>query len=315
MSTARKKYTKELMTMSSSDLRAFQDRFLPLLDSRMDVWLQQLNTRKTLHDAMAYSVDAGGKRIRPLIIMLVCDAFKRMIDQDVLDVCASLEFVHTYSLIHDDLPAMDNDDLRRGKPTNHIVYGEAMAILAGDGLLTAAFECLNGTDLSDGVKVSLTGRLAYAAGPQGMVNGQTGDIENEGVRLTLPQLQEVHAQKTGALLRYAFEAGGILAGVSGGTMAELAALGESFGLSFQIYDDIMDVVSTPEEMGKATHKDESGHKNTYPGLLGLDGAVSELEKAGKDARECLQVLREEHGADTAGLEELLNYFKVGKEFQ
>lgn len=234
--------------MNNSELDNFQAEFLPLLNERMDVYLQQLNTRKTLHDSMAYSVDAGGKRIRPMIIMLVCDSFKKKIDQDVLDVCASLEFVHTYSLIHDDLPAMDNDELRRGKATNHVVFGESMAILAGDGLLTTAFECLGQTSISAKTKCTLMSMLAFAAGPQGMVNGQVGDIENEGVKLTLPQLRNVHAQKTGALLRYAFESGGILAGVSDRALGELKELGNCFGLAFQIYDDIMDVVSTPEEI-------------------------------------------------------------------
>lgn len=298
--------------MNNSELDNFQAKFLPLLNERMDVYLQQLNTRKTLHDSMSYSVDAGGKRIRPMIIMLVCDSFKKKIEQDVLDVCASLEFVHTYSLIHDDLPAMDNDELRRGKATNHVVFGESMAILAGDGLLTTAFECLGQTSISAKTKCTLMSMLAFAAGPQGMVNGQVGDIENEGVKLTLPQLRNVHAQKTGALLRYAFESGGILAGVSDRALGELKELGNCFGLAFQIYDDIMDVVSTPEEMGKATHKDQSEHKNTYPGLLGLDGAYEELEKAKANAKTHLEVLAEEFGAKTMLLEELLNYFKAGK---
>ena len=222
--------------MNNSELGNFQAKFLPLLNERMDVYLQQLNTRKTLHDSMSYSVDAGGKRIRPMIIMLVCDSFKKKIDQDVLDVCASLEFVHTYSLIHDDLPAMDNDELRRGKATNHVVFGESMAILAGDGLLTTAFECLGQTSISAKTKCTLMSMLAFAAGPQGMVNGQVGDIENEGVKLTLPQLRNVHAQKTGALLRYAFESGGILAGVSDRALGELKELGNCFGLAFQIYE-------------------------------------------------------------------------------
>ena len=220
--------------------------------------------------------------------------------------------MHTYSLIHDDLPAMDNDELRRGKATNHVVFGESMAILAGDGLLTTAFECLGQTSISAKTKCTLMSMLAFAAGPQGMVNGQVGDIENEGVKLTLPQLRNVHAQKTGALLRYAFESGGILAGVSDRALGELKELGNCFGLAFQIYDDIMDVVSTPEEMGKATHKDQSEHKNTYPGLLGLDGAYEELEKAKANAKTHLEVLAEEFGAKTMLLEELLNYFKAGK---
>ncbi len=187
-----------------------------------------------------------------------------------------------------------------------------MAVLAGDGLLTTAFECLGQTGFDAKTKCMLMSKLASAAGPQGMVDGQVGDIENEGIKLTLPQLKNVHAQKTGALLRYAFESGGILAGVSDRALAELKELGNCFGLAFQIYDDIMDVVSTPEEMGKATHKDQSENKNTYPGLLGLDGAYDELKKAKANARMHLTALAEESGAQTMLLEELLNYFKVGK---
>lgn len=295
----------------TNDLKAFQDQYRPLLEQTMDQYLKDLNTRPLLRDAMAYSVDAGGKRIRPLIIMLVCDAFGREIDADVLACGSALEFIHTYSLIHDDLPEMDNDDLRRGKPTNHKVFGPAMAVLAGDGLLTTAFEIMSQTKLTAAVKTQLIADLALAAGPQGMVNGQVGDIEGETKKLTLDQLKDVHAQKTGALLVYAFMAGGLLAGKQSAELALLKRIGANFGLAFQIYDDIMDVVSDTATMGKKTQKDQAEHKNTYPGLLGLEGAYQELAKVKKLVSSDLETLAKTTDCKIDLLAALLNYFKVG----
>ncbi|WP_412771385.1 polyprenyl synthetase family protein [Ligilactobacillus sp. WC1T17] len=295
----------------TNDLKAFQDQYRPLLEQTMDQYLKDLNTRPLLRDAMAYSVDAGGKRIRPLIIMLVCDAFGREIDADVLACGSALEFIHTYSLIHDDLPEMDNDDLRRGKPTNHKVFGPAMAVLAGDGLLTTAFEIMSQTKLTAAVKTQLIADLALASGPQGMVNGQVGDIEGETKKLTLDQLKDVHAQKTGALLVYAFMAGGLLAGKQSAELALLKRIGANFGLAFQIYDDIMDVVSDTATMGKKTQKDQAEHKNTYPGLLGLEGAYQELAKVKKLVSSDLETLAKTTDCKIDLLAALLNYFKVG----
>lgn len=295
----------------TNDLKAFQDQYRPLLEQTMDQYLKDLNTRPLLRDAMVYSVDAGGKRIRPLIIMLVCDAFGREIDADVLACGSALEFIHTYSLIHDDLPEMDNDDLRRGKPTNHKVFGPAMAVLAGDGLLTTAFEIISQTKLTAVVKTQLIADLALASGPQGMVNGQVGDIEGETKKLTLDQLKDVHAQKTGALLVYAFMAGGLLAGKQSAELALLKRIGANFGLAFQIYDDIMDVVSDTATMGKKTQKDQAEHKNTYPGLLGLEGAYQELAKVKQLVSSDLETLAKTTDCKIDLLAALLNYFKVG----
>lgn len=310
MTKAMKFHMNGLKAMTN-DLKAFQDQYRPLLEQTMDQYLKDLNTRPLLRDAMAYSVDAGGKRIRPLIIMLVCDAFGREIDADVLACGSALEFIHTYSLIHDDLPEMDNDDLRRGKPTNHKVFGPAMAVLAGDGLLTTAFEIMSQTKLTAAVKTQLIADLALAAGPQGMVNGQVGDIEGETKKLTLDQLKDVHAQKTGALLVYAFMAGGLLAGKQSAELALLKRIGANFGLAFQIYDDIMDVVSDTATMGKKTQKDQAEHKNTYPGLLGLEGAYQELAKVKKLVSSDLETLAKTTDCKIDLLAALLNYFKVG----
>ncbi|SEM39623.1 farnesyl-diphosphate synthase [Ligilactobacillus sp. WC1T17] len=310
MTKAMKFHMNGLKAMTN-DLKAFQDQYRPLLEQTMDQYLKDLNTRPLLRDAMAYSVDAGGKRIRPLIIMLVCDAFGREIDADVLACGSALEFIHTYSLIHDDLPEMDNDDLRRGKPTNHKVFGPAMAVLAGDGLLTTAFEIMSQTKLTAAVKTQLIADLALASGPQGMVNGQVGDIEGETKKLTLDQLKDVHAQKTGALLVYAFMAGGLLAGKQSAELALLKRIGANFGLAFQIYDDIMDVVSDTATMGKKTQKDQAEHKNTYPGLLGLEGAYQELAKVKKLVSSDLETLAKTTDCKIDLLAALLNYFKVG----
>lgn len=191
--------------------------------------------------------------------------------------------IHTYSLIHDDLPAMDDDDLRRGKPTNHKVFGEALAILAGDGLLTGAFQLVSETTLSPTENVLLIQLLAKAAGIGGMVAGQAGDMAAEKHHVALNELKAIHRGKTGALLTYAFVAGGILANQTEYVIELLEQLGGHIGLAFQIRDDLLDVVSTTEELGKQVGQDEKSEKSTYPALLGLEGAqkalVEELEQA------------------------------------
>jgi len=227
---------------------------------------------------------------------------------NVLRAACALELLHTYSLIHDDLPAMDNDDLRRGKPTSHKQFGEAIAILAGDGLLTLAFQWLTDNLLPATVKARLTLELAQAAGPAGMVAGQVRDILGTGHQLSLEQLQKLHAQKTGALLKYATLAGGIIAEVDDEVLAELGTFGALYGLAFQIYDDILDVTATTEELGKATHKDAVRDKNTYPNLLGLQAAKEKLAQVLNQAKSSQQRLEKLTQRDFAGLDELLAYF-------
>jgi geranylgeranyl diphosphate synthase type II len=292
-------------------LNDFQIKYLPLIDERMCSYLADLNTYPTLKQAMLYSVQAGGKRLRPLLLLAVCQSLGRNIDEQVLGIGASLEFIHTYSLIHDDLPEMDNDDLRRGKPTNHKVFGQAMAVLAGDGLLTTAFENLASLDLPAESKVKLMGQLALAAGPQGMVDGQVGDIEGEQKRLTLAELKIVHKKKTGALLHFACLAGAILADADSKQTEALLKFGDCFGLAFQIYDDILDVVSTSKEMGKAVQKDATENKNTFPILLGLDGAYQALTDVLTQAKQELEVLKQ-MDVDVTLLSEFLGYFKLRK---
>lgn len=282
---------------------------IPLLEQHMRHYLAQFTENKTLQVAMQYSLEAGGKRIRPLLIMLICQSLEKKIDTDVLSVAGSLEFLHTYSLIHDDLPEMDNDDLRRGKPTNHKVFGQDIAVLAGDALLTEAFGWLAKTKLTPKKRITLVAALAKAAGANGMVAGQTGDILGEKTTLTLSELMQVHKNKTGQLLEYACFAGAILGEATPKQEQALVTFGQKFGLAFQIYDDILDVTSTTAELGKTANKDVAENKNTYPLLLGLKGAKQALVDTLKQAKDQLEFL-DKSGLETSLLRQVLEYFKL-----
>lgn len=226
-------------------------------------------------DAMQYSYMAKGKRIRPQLVLRTLRAYG--IEESIgYPVAAAIEMIHTYSLIHDDLPAMDDDDLRRGKPTNHKVFGEATAILAGDGLLTGAFQLLSLSQLGLSEKVLLMQKLAKAAGNQGMVAGQMGDIEGEKVSLTLEELAAVHEKKTGALIEFALIAGGVLANQTEEVIGLLTQFAHHYGLAFQIRDDLLDATSTEADLGKKVGRDEALNKSTYPALLGIAGAKDAL---------------------------------------
>ncbi len=236
---------------------------------------------KTLRDAMAYSLFAGGKRLRPSLVLGAAE----LISGDAtaaMPVACALEMIHTYSLIHDDLPAMDDDDLRRGRPTSHKVYGEAIAILAGDALLTLAFGVAAETGRCDIVR-----EIAQAAGAEGMVGGQVIDLEGEDASLTLDELRRLHACKTGALIRCAVRCGALMGGANGTQLEALTRYGESIGLAFQIADDILDVVSTTEVLGKAVGSDEANRKSTYPALVGLEKARTLAEHAVAEAVDAL----------------------------
>jgi len=218
----------------------------------------------TLYESMRYSLSAGGKRIRPILSIASCEAVGGM-TENVIPAAIAIEMIHTYSLIHDDLPAMDNDDLRRGKPTNHKVFGEATAILAGDGLLTLAFSILSGVSNS----MKIIHEIALAAGPEGMVGGQQLDIENEGKNIDVKALEELHRRKTGALILAAVRSGGIAGGAAETQLSALTDYGMKIGLAFQIADDILDLEGDVEYIGKSPGKDVKQNKNTYPALLGL----------------------------------------------
>lgn len=230
-----------------------------------------------LRDAMVYSLEAGGKRIRPALVYAVLETYGVPLERGS-EVAATLEMVHTYSLIHDDLPAMDDDDLRRGRPTNHRQFDEATAILAGDALLTDAFRILAQMSLPAEEIVEIIRVFGLAAGSSGMVGGQLDDmLAEKRSDVTLQELQSIHERKTGALLVYALEAGGILAGVSEEDRTQLKQFGRHLGIAFQIQDDILDVVGDEQTIGKRVGSDEENEKTTYPKLLGLDGAKRALD--------------------------------------
>lgn len=229
-----------------------------------------------LTQSIQYSIQAGGKRIRPLFLLETLQAFGVSITTEHLKVAGAVELIHTSSLIHDDLPAMDNDDFRRGKPTNHKVFGEAQAILAGDALLLDPYLLLANADLPSGVVVALVRELALASGSHGMVAGQVLDMDGETQALTFEELKQIHALKTGKMLTFPFVAAGLIAQQSDEVILSLRNLGEKVGQAFQIRDDILDVTATFDQIGKTPGKDEVADKSTYVKLLGLAGTKAEL---------------------------------------
>jgi geranylgeranyl diphosphate synthase type II len=237
----------------------------------------------TIHRAMRYSLFAGGKRIRPILCIEAARAVSDSTEGAMAAAC-SLELIHTYSLIHDDLPALDNDDYRRGKLTNHKVFGDAMAILAGDSLLTLAFQVLAQLDAPDSRKTRMIAELSTASGTVGgMIGGQVADLEGEGKTPDAQLLDTIHRAKTGALLRASLRLGAIYAGASDEQYAALSCYGEHVGLAFQIVDDILDVEESSEALGKTAGKDAQQQKITFPAVYGLDDsrrmAAEECERA------------------------------------
>lgn len=283
------------MSESPADLvQADLARLIPLFEGH---YLQPFTDgdAPNLAKAMRYSLEAGGKRVRPVLCMLAAESVGGEAEK-ALACATALEFVHTYSLIHDDLPAMDNDDLRRGKPTCHVVFGEGQAILAGDGLLTEAFRLLAADAfMPSESRLEAVRLLAEAAGWRGMVGGQSLDLEGEkltaeGSSYGLDHLQLIHRLKTGALIRVSLELGGVAAGATNKHRLALKDAGIQLGLAFQIQDDILDTTSTDEKMGKRVGKDLDHGKITYPRLLGLDGARQALRDATERALSQLQTL-------------------------
>lgn len=232
----------------------------------------------TLHESMRYSLMAGGKRVRPILTIAAAEALGST-PPGLMAVACSLEFIHTYSLIHDDLPSMDNDDFRRGKPTNHKVYGEAMAILAGDSLLTMAFDLISRPELMKGCdpvrQVRMLQELAYGSGNMGMVGGQVFDIQAENQDIDLPTLQNIHKHKTGMLIRAAVRMGAIAAGATDRQLDDMTGYAEDIGLAFQIADDLLDETGDEAAVGKRLRKDATLAKATLPALLGLSAAAEE----------------------------------------
>lgn len=258
---------------------------------------------KRLYEAMNYSLLQGGKRIRPILTKAVLDAMK--VDASLYkEFLCALECIHTYSLIHDDLPAMDNDDYRRGNLTNHKVYGDGMAILAGDGLLTYAFQlCSENTTASAEQKIKAIQCLATAAGPEGMVGGQAFDLLSEGKHIPLEELKILHSGKTGALFNAAIELGLILSNADQTKYAAYMTYANCLGLLFQITDDILDVTGTIEELGKTPGSDIRQDKSTYVSLLGLDEASNEAHAVAQKAHAALATIED----DTHILSAIIDY--------
>jgi geranylgeranyl diphosphate synthase type II len=260
-------------------LDAFAHKYKLLVEAELRTLVDRLDAPPVIKKSMNYSLEAGGKRIRPLLLFATLDAFGVDPAKGIL-AAAAIEMVHTYSLIHDDLPSMDDDDLRRGKPTNHKVFGEAIAVLAGDALLTYSFEVIGRIPneyATAETKIKLVIGLAKAAGTEGMVGGQVADMEGEGKTLTLGELEYIHIHKTGKLLGYSVLAGAIMADATSSQLENLSAFAHHLGLAFQIQDDILDLVGNQELLGKPVGSDTTNHKSTYPQLLSLQGAKNALK--------------------------------------
>lgn len=248
--------------------------------------------KSKVKEAMLYSLQAGGKRIRPFIVLQVIRAYNQNY-HDYIDIACALEMIHTYSLIHDDLPGMDNDDLRRGKPTCHKQFGEATAILAGDGLLNEAVNIIIKASLASDLKIALISCLYQASGISGMIYGQELDIENENKKLSIDKLNTIHHYKTGKLLSCAFQLGGLIA--SPQDVKVLKEIGYKVGLAFQIQDDILDVISDSKTLGKPVGSDASNHKETYTTLIGVEASQKEVDKLFKEAIKLVYSLSINHG--------------------
>ncbi|MBR6400099.1 MAG: polyprenyl synthetase family protein [Firmicutes bacterium] len=272
-------------------------------DSRLEELLKPVYPEK-IYEAMGYSVMAGGKRMRPVLMLLAYGAVGGSGDERILDFACALEMIHTYSLIHDDLPAMDNDDLRRGKPTCHKEFDEATAILAGDGLLTYAFEVMlrDKTQKYEPKYTRAAAEIARLSGMDGMLVGQVVDVDSEGKQIDAATLEYIHKNKTGGLIKAALMAGGIIGGADEPTIKLLESIGEDMGYAFQIKDDILDVTSTEEVLGKPILSDEKNQKVTYVSLYGL-------EKAQKDYLALSEAALEKTSRLGENAKELYDYIK------
>ncbi len=284
---------------------------------RIDASLNRYLPRETelphsVHKAMRYSVFAGGKRVRPILLLAACQAVGGDTERAMPAACA-MEMIHTYSLIHDDLPAMDDDDFRRGNPTNHKVFGEAIAILAGDALLTEAFKLISDPRFAAGCdaasRLAVIHEIATCAGSYGMVGGQVVDMESEGKPdIDLPTVQYIHTHKTGALIKASVVAGALLGEADQKSLAGITRYGEAAGLAFQIADDILDIEGTTEEIGKDAGSDQARGKATYPAVIGLDAAREEARVMMDEAMRALEIF----GAEADPLREIARYIVYRK---
>ncbi len=280
------------------DLNLYLKKKRKLIDEFLGNYIsskkKQKDCPKNLCEAMGYALMAGGKRVRPILSIASYEAAGGK-SKSIIPVAASLELIHTYSLIHDDLPAMDNDDFRRNQPTSHKVFGEGMAILAGDALLTDAFNIISKTKASPGILIKVINELSYGSGPEGMVGGQTVDLMLEGTKARKKELLYIHTHKTGALIRASIRIGAIMAGCSPAKLKALTAYGEKVGLAFQIVDDILDIIGTKEEIGKPIGSDDARGKNTYPSTFGLKESRKIADKLINDSLKAIKCFNKKAG--------------------
>lgn len=273
------------------DLKKYIRKKSQVVNDTLEQVLQNSQQDETIHQAMKYSLMAGGKRIRPALCLAASEAVGGN-PEDALPAACAMEMIHTYSLIHDDLPAMDDDELRRGKPTCHVAFGEATAILAGDALLTMAFEILASVPFENGDQAAkwlqVIRIIAIAADARGMIQGQMLDIAAEGRRLNISDLESMHLLKTGALIEVSLQCGALLAGADQAQLVLLKTYARNIGLAFQVADDILNVEGNPALMGKAVGTDRLNQKSTYPSLLGLDASKLFAQKLIRQALQALE---------------------------
>ena len=291
--------------MEHTDLKTKMEEYCVYIENALEKCIpEQEALPPDVYEAMRYSLLAGGKRLRPMLVLAACEAMggKR---EEALPFACAIEMIHTYSLIHDDLPAMDNDDYRRGRPTNHKVYGEAMAILAGDGLLHHAMETMAAACVKapSAERAGAMRAIAHGAGIYGMLAGQAADVALEGKPLDVKTLDYIHLNKTAAMIRGALEAGALLGGAEAETVKGFGLAGQNIGLAFQIIDDILDVTSTTEELGKPVHSDEKNQKATYAVMEGIEAAEAKVQQLSIQAMERIHSLPQQN----LFLSELLRY--------
>ncbi len=289
------------------DIKKYLKEKKELVDSFLKEYFSSPSAPSILGESLAYSLFAGGKRIRPILSLAAYEACDGD-SEDIIQFASSIELIHTYSLIHDDLPAMDNDDLRRGKPTNHKVFGEGMAILAGDGLLTEAFYMMSNSLSNKNIKntalIRAIKEIAFVSGIHGMVGGQAQDLLSEDAEPDKETLSFIHKHKTGALISGSLRAGAILANCTKPSLSAITRYGENIGLAFQVIDDILDIEGNTEELGKTAGSDERKKKMTYPALYGIEQS---REKAGELISEAIFAIKDFSGK-AEPLREIARYF-------
>ncbi|WP_270207015.1 polyprenyl synthetase family protein [Streptococcus anginosus] len=290
-----------------------QDEKLARIGQAIETFYAQKAVSADLIEAILYSVNAGGKRIRPLLLLELLEGLRMELTEAHFQVAAALEMIHTGSLIHDDLPAMDDDDYRRGRLTSHKKFGEAMAILAGDSLFLDSYALIAEAALPSQIKVNLIAELSLAAGTFGMVGGQVLDMQGEGKDISLAELQNIHANKTGKLLTYPFIAAGLIAEVGESQQEKLKAIGQLLGLAFQVRDDILDITANFEDLGKTPQKDVAAEKATYPAILGLDGAKRFFEEQIEETEHLLAEVEVELAFSGTAIRKIIESLKLNDE--